>query len=126
VEGDQQIMPLLLLALSEGIPIPIDKPILLVGRSDECDVVIPSRKISRRHCVLASREHSLLVRDLGSTNGIRVNGVRVTYQVLQPGDLLQIAHFLYQLIHKTTEHTGQSQPPTDFLPVPPEASYLSS
>jgi pSer/pThr/pTyr-binding forkhead associated (FHA) protein len=119
-------MPLLLLALSESPHIPIDKPIMLVGRSEECDVVIPSRKISRRHCVLASRGHSLLVRDLGSTNGIRVNGVRVTYEVLQPGDLLQIAHFLYQLIHKTTELTGEKPPPSDFLPVPPEESRLSS
>lgn len=119
-------MPLLLLALSEGPHIPIDKPILLVGRSDECDVVIPSRKVSRRHCVLVSRGHALLVRDLGSTNGIRINGVRITCELLQPGDLLQIAHFLYQLIHKTTEQPGETQQPNDFLPVPPEPRFLTS
>lgn len=111
----------MLLALSEGSHIPIAEPLLLVGRSDECDVVIPSKKVSRRHCVLASLGNCLLVRDLGSTNGVRVNGLRVTYGQLQPGDILQIAHFYYQLIHKTTEHSDDRSAPQSFLPVPPQA-----
>lgn len=117
-------MPLLLLALSEGQHIPISEPILLVGRSEECDVVIPSRKVSRRHCVLVCRGQSLLVRDLGSTNGIRVNGVRVTVAQLQPGDYLQIASFHYQLIHKTTHQPGEEEQP--YLPSPPPLSLQGS
>src|SRR5687768_8812719 len=42
-----------LVALSEGPNLPIDKPILLLGRHQECDVQIPSRKISRKHCCIA-------------------------------------------------------------------------
>lgn len=110
-------MPLLLLALTDGPHIPISEPILLVGRSNECDVVIRSRKVSRRHCVLVSRGQKLLVRDLASSNGVRVNVQRIVEAELRPGDYLQIATFLYQLIHKTTVHPDDINKPR--LPVAP-------
>ena len=46
-------MPPQLVALSEGPNILLDKPILLVGRHQECDIQISSRKISRKHCCIA-------------------------------------------------------------------------
>jgi pSer/pThr/pTyr-binding forkhead associated (FHA) protein len=70
-------MPPQLVALTEGPSILLDKPILLIGRHQECDIQIPSRKISRRHCCIAQVNDHLVVRDLCSTNGIRINGVRV-------------------------------------------------
>ena len=42
-----------LVALGDGPNLVLDKPILLVGRHQECDVQIPSRKISRKHCCIA-------------------------------------------------------------------------
>ncbi|HEY5937315.1 MAG TPA: sigma 54-interacting transcriptional regulator, partial [Kofleriaceae bacterium] len=50
---------------------------ILVGRSAECDVIVDSKKISRRHCCLALVRDELFVRDLGSTNGTTINGVMV-------------------------------------------------
>src|SRR4051812_26539797 len=62
---------------SNGFPtIKIDSGMLLIGRSPECDVVVDSRKISRRHCCLALVKDQLFVRDLGSTNGCWREGVR--------------------------------------------------
>jgi predicted component of type VI protein secretion system len=87
----------LLQALMEGPNIPLDKPIILIGRHQECDIQIPSRKISRRHCCLAQVGDHLVVRDLGSTNGVRINGVRVTEGNVQPGDELTIGNIRYQL-----------------------------
>ena len=55
----------------------LDKPIVLVGRHQECDVQINSRKISRKHCCLAQVNDYVVVRDLFSTNGVRINGKRV-------------------------------------------------
>src|SRR5262249_58098388 len=68
-------MPAQLLALDDGVSILLDKPILLLGRHPECDIQIDSRKISRRHCCIAQVNDYLIVRDLASTNGIRINGV---------------------------------------------------
>jgi len=90
-------MPPQLLALNEGPSILLDKPILLVGRHQECDVQLPSRKISRRHCCIAQVTDHLIVRDLSSTNGIRINGVRVLEGCLRPGDELAIGNFRYEV-----------------------------
>jgi pSer/pThr/pTyr-binding forkhead associated (FHA) protein len=86
-----------LVAVAEGTNISLDKPIMLIGRHQECDVQIPSKKISRRHCCLAQVNDHFVVRDLGSTNGIRINGVKVLEGDLQPEDELTIGNVKYQL-----------------------------
>ena len=50
------------------------RPVLLIGRHPECDVRIESPKVSRRHCCVATAYDRVLIRDLGSRNGVRVNG----------------------------------------------------
>jgi predicted component of type VI protein secretion system len=87
----------LLAALSDGPNIPLDKPIVLIGRHQECDIQIPSRKISRRHCCVALVHDHLVVRDLGSTNGIRINGIKVVEGNLQANDELMIGNIRYQV-----------------------------
>jgi pSer/pThr/pTyr-binding forkhead associated (FHA) protein len=83
-------MPAQLVALDEGPSILLDKPILLIGRHPECDIQIDSRKISRRHCCIAQVHDYLVVRDLGSTNGVRINGDRVEEGRLDDGDEVTI------------------------------------
>jgi predicted component of type VI protein secretion system len=90
-------MPAQLVALNAGPGILVDKPILLIGRDLECDIQIDSRKVSRRHCLLAQIADYLVVRDLGSTNGVRINGVRVKEGRLQAGDELTIGSLRYQV-----------------------------
>jgi predicted component of type VI protein secretion system len=90
-------MPPQLLALSEGPSFLLDKPILLVGRHQECDIQLPSRKVSRRHCCIAQVHDYLVVRDLSSTNGIRINGVRVMEGALHTGDELTIGNYRYEI-----------------------------
>jgi predicted component of type VI protein secretion system len=90
-------MPAQLIALTDGPNILLDKPILLLGRHPECDVQIDSRKISRRHCCIAQVSDYLVIRDLGSTNGIRINGVRVQEGKIQPDDEVTIGNSRYKV-----------------------------
>ncbi len=90
-------MPAQLLALSDGPSILLDKPILLLGRHGECDIQLNSRKVSRRHCCIAQVNDYLVVRDLGSTNGVRINGHRVVEGKLKAGDELTVGNFRYQV-----------------------------
>ena len=99
-------MPAHLLSLTDGPSILIDKPILLFGRHEECDVQLNSKKVSRRHCALAQVNDYLVIRDLGSTNGIRINGERVAEGKIQPGDELQIGNFKYQVCGDVLGRTG--------------------
>jgi predicted component of type VI protein secretion system len=90
-------MPAQLVALGDGPSILLDKPILLLGRHPECDIQIDSRKISRRHCCIAQVHDYLVVRDLGSTNGVRINGVRVVEGRLAAGDELTLGSHRYRV-----------------------------
>src|SRR5438874_11691872 len=103
-------MPAQLVALTEGPSILLDKPILLLGRHPECDIQIDSRKISRRHCCIAQVGDYLVVRDLGSTNGIRINGVRVLEGRLRAEDELTIGGYRYRV--SWDGQTG-ARPPVD-------------
>src|SRR6476660_3074147 len=102
-------MPAQLLALTDGPSIVLDKPILLFGRSPECDIQIDSRKVSRRHCCIAQVNDYLVVRDLGSTNGVRINGERVLEGKLRAGDELTVGNFRYQVFLEAA--SSSSDPP---------------
>jgi hypothetical protein len=61
-------------------------PRVVVGRSAECDVVLDDPNVSRRHAELRNEDGRWVVADLGSTNGVRVNGRAVQTAALEPGD----------------------------------------
>ena len=62
-----------------------------VGRHDDCVIRIRSAQVSRRHCEIFEADGRLMVRDLGSSNGTYVNGLRVLgQQPLNAGDVVGI------------------------------------
>jgi pSer/pThr/pTyr-binding forkhead associated (FHA) protein len=86
-----------LVALDEGPDIVLDRAMVVVGRHPQCDARLDSLRISRHHCCMTQDQNEVVVRDLGSTNGIRINGQRVEVGRLRPGDELSIAHIRYRL-----------------------------
>jgi pSer/pThr/pTyr-binding forkhead associated (FHA) protein len=88
-------MPARLISLDGHADIPVDHLVVVVGRHRRCDVRIASPRVSRRHCCLALDRDGVLIRDLGSTNGTRINGQRIVEGVLRPGDELSIAWCRY-------------------------------
>jgi len=112
----------MLVALTEGPNIPLDKPVLLVGRHQECDVQIPSRKVSRRHCCIAQVHDYFVVKDLFSTNGVRINGTRVKEGCLHAGDELTIGNYRYKI---QTEAASSGAPLGHFAAIPAHRSMPS-
>ncbi len=80
-----------LIPLDGTAPIDIVKDLTLVGRRDECDLVLRHKSISKMHCIIVKTDGLLFLRDLGSTNGTRVNGQRIRRAALLPNDQLAIA-----------------------------------
>ncbi|HUL76540.1 MAG TPA: SpoIIE family protein phosphatase [Vicinamibacteria bacterium] len=60
---------------------------VVLGRSRDCDLILPDVLLSRRHAEIVPGPHGWLLRDLGSLNGTRLNGVRVEREeALRDGD----------------------------------------
>jgi hypothetical protein len=90
-------MPARLVALDEGPDINLDRAMVVVGRHPSCDTRLDSLRVSRHHCCMTQENGEVMVRDLGSTNGIRINGQRVEIGRIRTGDELSIAHIRYRL-----------------------------
>ncbi|NJK89385.1 MAG: FHA domain-containing protein [Myxococcales bacterium] len=77
--------------LNGGARIAVDKPTMVLGRSRNCDIIIPSAKVSRQHATLSLVGSDLYIEDLGSSNGVWHNGRRVSRERLNPGDVVIIS-----------------------------------
>jgi len=72
---------------------------LVIGRSRDCDLVVDDPNVSRRHAEVRRDGERWLAVDLGSTNGIKVNGRRVDEAALEPGDelTLGVSQFTFEV-----------------------------
>jgi len=83
-----------LIILSEqlrGKTFELNKPELTCGRVDDRDICIKDPTISSNHCLFFKRGEIFVIRDLGSTNGTRVNNIPITGEHdLANSDILQL------------------------------------
>lgn len=93
-----------------GDLIPLLKKKLLVGRRDSCDISLRFPNVSSHHCELEMVDGWWRVKDLNSSNGIKVNGIRVAVKFLLPGDELWVAKHRFKVAY--TPQSG-SPPPQD-------------
>jgi len=95
----EQLVPMLVIykGAMAGGRWPVSKESLTIGRSKECDIVIPERQISRYHARVECDEAGYIVRDLGSKNGTVVNGEVLSEQPyqLRDGDEILLANVVY-------------------------------
>ena len=65
---------------------------LIVGRDSVCDIIIPSRQVSRQHAQFTISPRGVILEDMHSKNGTHLNGKMIEDQtLLQDGDVVQIA-----------------------------------
>ena len=84
--------PQLLMTIAFG-----EKSQLTVGRDDSNDISLDGLQISKRHAKLVRAGAEVVIEDLGSTNGVFVNGNRVSRQLVTPEDSVQIGTFIIRV-----------------------------
>lgn len=77
--------------------IPLSSEITVLGRRHDCDLRIPLKLISRRHCQLSKNNNDLKIRDLNSRCGTYLNGKKITEGVVHAGDYIKIGPLTFQL-----------------------------
>jgi hypothetical protein len=76
--------------LADGSRAAIGDEVVTLGRAAECDIVLSDPTVSKRHAELRRRGGDVVLIDLGSTNGTRVNGMVVRERVLADGDNINV------------------------------------
>lgn len=112
------VSPWLLREMRTGRIIGVPRAGMLIGRSEECQLVVPGRGVSRRHALLEPYATGFAVSDL-SANGTLVNGIKCRdHQALSSGDVLRIGLEDYRVENGSAIQAPQSesQRPTEFVP----------
>jgi len=93
------------------IPYSLNLPITTIGCSAEVNISLPYGKVDSRHCRIEKRVGGqFLIRDLRSSSGTFVNGVRVIEAQLNPGDRIKISDFLFDFTNDEIQLIKKNQP----------------
>jgi predicted component of type VI protein secretion system len=102
-----------LVPMGGGDTIPLLKSKLLVGRRESCDIVLRFPNVSAHHCQLEVEGGYWYVKDLNSRNGVKVNDIRVTEKLLEPGDTFAIAKHKFEIQYSPTDLGAVGPPPNE-------------
>jgi len=81
-----------------GSEVELEKARVTLGRGAGCDVVLEHASISHEHAALELFDGGFRVRDLGSTNGVRVNGAKLSVADLKHGDRLELGSLAFRYV----------------------------
>jgi adenylate cyclase len=102
-----------LVPVGGGDPIPLVMHTMTVGRRQSCDIRLDYHNVSGIHAEFALRNGVWTVRDMGSTNGVKVNGERVPSRPLRPGDEVGIAGHKFTIEYTLADGVAVDDPTDD-------------
>jgi adenylate cyclase len=91
-----------LVPVGGGDPVPLVRTPMKIGRRDSCDICLRFPNISGQHSELTFLDGFWTISDLGSSNGTKVNGIRVQRKLLRPGDEVTFANRSFKIQYKMT------------------------
>src|SRR5262245_3276874 len=78
-----------------GDPIPLIRSVMTIGRRESCDICMKFPNVSGIHAELSFRDGYWYIRDMNSTNGVKVNGTRVQETLVHPQHEIDIGKRVY-------------------------------
>ncbi len=114
----------MLSAPAPGAEFAITKPTVRIGRAEDLEVWVNHRSISREHAEVLLENGKTFIRDLGSANGVRVNGVDTRHGPIQAGDMVELGQVRFRMVgageafHFDAERTMQLATLPNMAPPP--------
>ncbi|MFL5240948.1 MAG: FHA domain-containing protein [Gemmataceae bacterium] len=106
-------IPLRLVLQPSGYGVDLTRPEMILGRHSVADIRLPLPDVSRRHCRFLFEGGQWRVFDLGSLNGVFVNGERVESATLHEGDMIGIGGYTFSasmlVNHKDHQDPAETQ-----------------
>ena len=99
-----------------GQKFPLDREEMVIGRGEECDIIIDHRSVSTTHAkIIRESAQTYKIVDLNSRNGIKVSGEDYKSVHLERGDVVELGHVRFRFVEpgENYEFTPQSQPTSD-------------
>ena len=103
----------LLIPTGGGEEIPLKKDRILIGRRDNCDIVLRFANVSGQHCRMTLELGYWFIKDLESRNGTKVNGSSIRRKRLDPGAIITIAKHGYEIQYNPEILGAKGLPPAD-------------
>jgi predicted nucleic acid-binding Zn-ribbon protein len=114
--------------VAELVRIDCEQPIIFalgrrtrIGRAPGCELQIDSQSVSRNHAMILKSARELIVEDLNSTNGVLVNGRKVTRHLLTDGDTLTVGEIQFRCVLKFKAPEGAADQAPAGAPAAPAA-----
>ncbi len=86
---------------------------LLIGRRESCDIVLRFSNVSGQHARMTLEQGYWFLKDLGSRNGTKVNGFRISRKRLDPGAKISFAKHVYTMEYSPEDLGAFGPPPAD-------------
>jgi tetratricopeptide (TPR) repeat protein len=107
---------------------PLDEERIVVGRAEECTIVLDDERVSKRHFEIHREGEDFVLTDLGSRNGTRVNGQVLSDVILRPGDRIELGRTRLEVLAQAASgvpsepgpEAGAGRPRRDEEPLLPE------
>jgi hypothetical protein len=106
---------------SRGAQVALETEKVVLGRDSGCEVCLPDATLSRRHAALVRAPEGWRLEDLGSLNGLRVNGLSTADHLLGPGDRIELGSSVLVYRPEGWEAAGAAAPG---LPAPAALSTI--
>lgn len=92
-----------LVPVGGGDAIPLAQDVMTIGRRESCDICLKFQNVSGTHAELAFKNGVWYIRDLGSANGVKLNGERVLRRPLRPGDEISLSNHKYTIQYQLAD-----------------------
>lgn len=96
-----------------GDPITLTKDKLIIGRRESCDIVLRFGNVSGQHARMTLEQGYWFLKDLGSRNGTKVDGFRISRKRLDPGAKISFAKHAFTMEYSPEDLGAFGPPPPD-------------